>query len=463
MSVLNNTAQRADLLGPLLNLQAGPAEISEEIILDTIEIVALNALQGLEVFCERRLHLLDPSIGDECCQLRALMMLKLTEEGFGAGMKEDFQALKELVLSVEKVRTAIAGLSKEYEEAKCVVDLEREEIKAKKTRLNKQKEEDLLLHDRGSEGSAKVMEAFKAAMIKLVQQETPILQTLQRTALQVKEKKLTLISSLQAHLSKNARLIALSFILTKIKECVLDKSSEVHVLHDKMNLRGIQIEGKSFHGALVGCVMERAKQILNHESVVMIREEGAKLEGKRASLLQAAINHTLPSAKAGFQEVSFYHGCEVVMKRVKALGIPILLKARGPRDITSEGPVFSSVQLYVVDKSSGKYVPAQQPLSGQAVLVIEGISKRAIHEGVESVIKECGGVMKAVRYNLAQHRFCTAEQIAIPKTLLEAKAISEEEGSKIEEEKSIACMKGFSEVNYKAFRIEHMFAASLQS
>lgn len=461
MSIHNNTAQRADLIGPLLNLQVASEEVAEEVILDTIEIVALNALQGLNAFCLGALHLLDPSIGDECCQLRALMMLKLKEEGHETGIGEDVQALKALVLAIEEVRKQIITLDEGYENAKRKADLKKAGIKEKKTLLNQQKDTDLIPHTKGSEGANAVMETFKAAMLKLNQEEKPIIQGLQEEAQKVKVKKLALIGSLQASLSLNSRLIAVSYILTKIKECTLDKTCEVHVLHDKMNLRHIQMSDKAFNGNLLGNIIDRAKLILNFESVVMIRGEAAKLGCKRASVLQTAISHTMPSAKSGFQEVSFYHGCEVVMKRVKALGIPILIKARGPRDIKASGPVFSCSQLYVVDKLSGKYVPANEPIPGKAVLVIEGISKRAAQEGLNSVIEQCGGVMKAVRYNLAQHRFCTAETIAIPTTLLKAEVISADEGSKIEQEKSVACLKGFSELNYSAFRIEHMFAATL--
>src|SRR5690606_702425 len=118
--------------------------------------------------------------------------------------------------------------------------------------------------------------------------------------------------------------------------------------------------GLSFNGAVLGPVIDRAKTVLNHESVIMIREEAGKLTSKRAPLLIKALQHTMPSAKSGFNEVSFYHGCEVVMKRVKALGIPILVKARGPKDVSSGGCIFPHAQLYIVDKLSGKYVPAKE-------------------------------------------------------------------------------------------------------
>lgn len=463
MAIHNNTQQRADLIGPLLNLKGVSEDAPVNILLDTVELVALHALEGLQSFKSGALDLFDPSIGDECCQLRALMMLQFASQGYPHSADEDIASMLLLQENMTVVREKIALFDREIEETQTAAASSRAGIRKKKNDLNSEKDRQLEVLQRGSDAANDVMEAFKKKMQKLTLEEKPIIEALGKRVKEIRLQQREVVASLQAPLSQTARLIAIAYLLTKIKKCELEAAGEVHVLHDKIELGRIKIEGKGFNGTLVASIMERAKVILNRESVAFIRKEASALTCKRAPLLIKATAETLPSAKKDFGEVSFYHGCEVVMKRVKELGIAVLFKARGPKDVTEAGAHFTCSQLFCLDKESGKYVPVSKKVSDQPVLVIEGISKHASREGLLAQIEAAGGIMKVVRYNLAQHRLCTAHERAEPSLLLSAQVIDGKECEKIETEKTIACMSGYSTINYDRFRIEHMFAALLSS
>jgi len=77
---------------------------------------------------------------------------------------------------------------------------------------------------------------------------------------------------------------------------------------------------------------------------------------------------------------------------------------------------------------------------------------------VSTIIDKCGGLMKMVRLNLAQHKICTGQEDADPSLLNTVSSGLTAEIDRISCEKQIAIQKGYSRVNPSNYQIDHIYA-----
>lgn len=430
---------------PLIAPLMADNSVKIETMLDQVELIALHSLKGLECFALGNYPLLDPSIGDESCQIRALMMLtmKLSE----GELKEAQVLLLELI---EKVKALRLNQKKESEEIRKQELAAKEPIAVKKKALENEKNQHLKPFKKGSPEADEVMRVFKAAMGVLTIEEKPLTEKYKNMRADLEAKTKLAISSLDPMLSKQMRQIILCYIVCKTKFVEKDEENPNYkTAHDKSRIAQLKIDDLSFDG--IEKIVNQAKVILNKESVEFLILQSKELRSKRASLISALMEKPLPS-KNNLSEVSFYHQCELILKRARDLGIPIVVKFRDPATAYDN---FSKTTVSYLPKGK-KYIPGDLE-AHQPVLVIEGASQRAGSIGLEKVIEESGGLMKMAKLNLSQHRLCTGHDKANPQSLSKL-GVSQEEIARIEQERSKSQIIGCGEHNMSNFRIEHIYA-----
>lgn len=404
-------------------------------VLDAITTIALHALNGLDAYDRGELSLFDPCVGDESCQIRALMMLKSSQEGCSGELLDAKASLESLI---EKVKDLKGSLLKMYNY--------KGSLEEEKKLLQQAKTETIRNASNNKEVIKKINDAHKMALEELAKKERDLDQALAKEVLLAPLEKL----------SKKVRQIVLCYLVTQSKFVEPDeKDPHYKTSHDKSRVKQLQMSKLEFDAPLFECVLKGASQILNKESVEFLMEESSELSGKRAGLIQYVMQQPLSSQKKDFNEVSFYHGCELVMKRARDLGMCVLVKSRDP---SAKYDQFSCMQLYA--PIGKKYAAIDMPKDNPSVLVIEGVSQKADDLGLNNIINTAGSLMKMVRLNLAQHRFCTGRGYDEPESLLSI-GIGDNEVNKIKAEKETAIQKGYGEKNMSGFRIEHMYADNL--
>lgn len=456
--ITNNVCSReSKLIAPLINLAEGLKKTECSILLDTVETIALNALEGLKAFKEKKLALLDPSIGDESCQIRAFMILQLANQETDAEVDLGQQELQALCKKIQNIRLQFSALELELVEMKKETNQVIQSFAQQKKCLNSERDNLLSKVEKGTSASKEIWDQFKKDMRAISEQEDPIRQKLTRKEQDILAAKIKIIfdASLDVDLSKVNRQIVLCYILTKIgcKQFVNNANGSTYYVG--VSLKNLQVAGLTFQASLFETLVAKAKRIVNLESMEFLAEESKKISGKRSKIIQDAMQIPLASAKEGFREYSFYHGLELIIKRAKQLGIPILVKSRKP---DASPDKFSCKQLYLPNGKNNKYIPSSDILGDKPALVIEGVSQKALDKGLSNIIDAAGGLMKMLRLNLAQHRFCTSQTNADANIL---RPISEEIDSEIErinQEKKQALDLGYSQVNQSSFMVDHVYA-----
>jgi hypothetical protein len=459
MNTNSLSSKERGLIAPLINLSEELQKTDCKTLLDTVEIIALNALESLKAFNEKKLPLFDPSIGDEACQIRALMVLQLANQNIEEEIKAGEHELLGLHKKIAEVRIQWTTLEGELKKNKN--EAMQSFIQQKKN-LNTEKEGKLAKVEKGSAESKKIWEEFKARMGVISKTEAPLRQELDQKEREVLNAKIKVLSdaSLEVNLSKKVRQIFWCYILHKISCRQYEENANQCSYYVGVNLKNLQIQGLAYQAQLLETMVSKAKRMMNKESMEFLVEESKKVVGKRAGIIQLAMQTSFASAKEGFTEYSFYHGCELIIKRAQQLRLPILIKSRAPKDNPDK---FSCQQLFLPAEKNNKYVPSTDTQANQPMLVIEGVSQKALSQGLSSMVDEAGGLMKMVRLNLAQHRFCTSQAVADPHILLTVSSDMDKEIQRIMGEKEKALALGYSQANPSNFMIDHMYADVLNT
>jgi hypothetical protein len=454
--------QEASLISPLLTSIKAIQLQDKKSLMDSIEVITSHSLDALDEFLKGNLSRFDPSIGDEACQIRTLYVLDLSKQNLTEDIEHAKTNLCALVSRIKQLRTDITCLEQTIAEAEMQTKRSRESFIERKTILNAEKMEAFNGVSHSAERKA-ITQAFLEKIKKIKEEEKPILQELsqKKAGILKKIEQAFANATLDASLSNRMRLLALCYILTKIKHPEIDESNPNFLMtHDKKAVVQLKIEGLTHEPKQLDAMVEQAKKILNLASVEFLQKQAGMIEGKRAPLLNAVMQKILPSSKEGFKELSFYHGMEVILKRAKDLGVPLLLKARKPKELQ-----FSSMQLFQPIGEKNKYtaVPIQSNDGTARVMVIEGVSSQAGDEGIEAISNRVGGLSKLVKLNLAQHRLCTAQPNLNLSILKETVGLQDEEIENIKALRDRSIGEGCSIGNPSRFLIEHVYADSLNN
>ncbi len=460
MNIISISPRDCKLISPLVPSEARSSKDSS-VLLDAIEIVARQSLEALQAFQDKKLSVFDPDIGDEACQIRALLILQMDAQSNPNEIACASCELQKLLIIIDTIRKEWAKLD---EELICLSASLKEQLSAirnEKVRLSRENELALQNVPKGTLESKSIWQEFQIKMKQLCLQENPIKQKIQLQEEEISAKKIKTFENreLDTTLSSNILRLIFCYLIGKASQKILETNPiNGRVSYKKApRVNALKIQGLNVNGPLFEKILQRAKIWINQESMDALVEESKKIQGKRAKWIQRCMQATLPSAKQELKEYSFYHACELVIKRIKAMGLPILVLARRPED---NPDYFSMRQLFkpVMTNGKFKFSPVAMSDDTSPVLVIEGISSKAQNMGLANVIDQCGGLMKMVRLNLAQHRFCTAQQEADPSILKMISADLSEEIDRLRIQRSKAQEEGCSRENPSNFMIDHIYA-----
>jgi hypothetical protein len=354
------SSREFELISPLISEELQRKDNST--LLDTIEIIARNSLEGLKAYQGMQLSLLNPDIGDEACQIRALMILQMAAQNIGEEINAGRQQLEQLCNTISKIRGLWAELENKLKQQKTAVDNQLLNLRQKKIQMNAEKDQKLSRVPKGTEENKNIWKEFQES-IKLFSQENeaPIKQQILQWEKEISDQKIEIMKKelLEAKLSKNTRQVILCYLIHKTSCKIYQKTHGQTSYRNGMKINKLQFNDLNLDGRLFEKLLHNAKAIVNRESMDFLIEESKKLVGKRARIIQLSLQSPLKSAKDELKEYSFYHGCELVIKRIMQMGIPILIKSRKPEDSPEN---FSCQQLYMPmpadSKNKSKYMPS---------------------------------------------------------------------------------------------------------
>lgn len=505
--MITQCVQRVFLFENLLPRDEGKEEPLQR--LEARKLLLQRSAEAAGHILNKRLEFLDPSVGDQACQIRALRYIQLLNESREGEMQElgencfaaaeTAEAIREQFFQLDAIRdkeiqrirtTDLAPLELECKrvdaEKKAVLDKLEEKLTADIKILEVKK---AALTESGDvkavKGLQREIAALKkadkdnqrAVMAPLIQQfrdicalKVPHEKTIAALQETCRRQKNEALQTLDFSVSRVALEVVQGYILTITREQVLEANPSLGMqYHEHLNAKKLELSGTSLPARLISGLLDCAKKGLQESSLLYVQEIGCELGSEEAPLLRQMVSTALRIEKRKREELPFYYLTEVIFRRACELNVPVLLMVRNIDDSPLNEEAYVCRQLFMPHQ--GKYEACNPISNGEApqhAIYIKAFS-RARREQLQDrvfqneMISQAEGLEKLIAMNAVQHTQYTDQTPQILRPFDRIPCISPQEILRLTRLNEEALAKGFSNPNPSLCCIDHIYCGRLHN